>query len=76
MDHGAVAPAGCALGSVGNPFDWAWPPTTSGYLQPIFSCTPGGGGLMCVCTWVCNKNACCMYAGMCWVERGSMQVHR
>jgi hypothetical protein len=33
-------PAGCALGSasVGNPFDRVWPPTTSGDLQPIFSC--------------------------------------
>jgi hypothetical protein len=30
-------PAGCALGSVGNPFDRVWPPTTSGDLQPIFS---------------------------------------
>jgi len=26
------------LGSVGNPFDRVWPPTTSGDLQPVFSC--------------------------------------
>ena len=36
-------PAGCALGSVGNPFDRVWPPTTSGYLQPIFSCVDSRG---------------------------------
>jgi hypothetical protein len=36
-------PAGCAVGSVGNPFDRVWPPTTSGYLQPIFSCVDSRG---------------------------------
>jgi hypothetical protein len=36
-------PDGCVLGSVGNPFDRAWPPTTSGYLQPIFSCVDSRG---------------------------------
>ncbi len=36
-------PADCALGSVGNPFDRVWPPTTSGYLQPIFSCVDSRG---------------------------------
>jgi hypothetical protein len=25
------------IGSVGNPFDRVWPPTTPGHLQPIFS---------------------------------------
>ena len=32
-------------GYVGNPFDRAWPPgpTTSGYLQPIFSCVDSRG---------------------------------
>jgi hypothetical protein len=34
---------GCALGSVGNPFDRVWPPTTSGDLQPIFSCVDSRG---------------------------------
>ena len=29
--------AALRLGSVGNPFDRVWPPTTSGHLQPIFS---------------------------------------
>ena len=59
-------PAGCALGSVGNPFDRVWPPTTSGHLQPIFSCVDSRGTHpLCVyvreygththvvCTWVC-----------------------
>lgn len=59
-------PAGCALGSVGNPFDRVWPPTTSGDLQPIFSCVDSRGTHpLCVyvreygththvvCTWVC-----------------------
>jgi len=36
-------PAGCALGAVGNPFDRVWPPTTSGHLQPIFSCVDSRG---------------------------------
>ena len=36
-------PAGCVPGSVGNPFDRAWPPTTSGDLQPIFSCVDSRG---------------------------------
>jgi hypothetical protein len=36
-------PAGCALGPVGNPFDRVWPPTTSGDLQPIFSCVDSRG---------------------------------
>ena len=58
-------PAGCALGSVGNPFDRVWPPTTSGHLQPIFSCVDSRGTHpLCVyvreygththvvCTWV------------------------
>ena len=31
-------PGDCVLGFVGNPFDRVWPPTTSGDLQPIFSC--------------------------------------
>ena len=58
---------GCALGgSVGNPFDRVWPPTTSGDLQPIFSCVDSRGTHpLCVyvreygththvvCTWVC-----------------------
>ena len=30
-------PTDCVFGSVGNPFDRVWPPTTSGHLQPIFS---------------------------------------
>jgi hypothetical protein len=36
--------------SVGNPFDRAWPPTTSGDLQPIFSSIDSP--LTCVYTWV------------------------
>ena len=28
---------------MGNPFDRVWPPTTSGYLQPIFSCVDSRG---------------------------------
>ena len=60
-------PAGCALcGSVGNPFDRVWLPTTTGHLQPVFSCVDSRGThplrvyvreygthTHVVCTWVC-----------------------
>jgi hypothetical protein len=36
-------PTDCVFGSVGNPFDRVWPPTTSGHLQPIFSCVDSRG---------------------------------
>ena len=59
-------PADCALGSVGNPFDRVWLPTTTGHLQPVFSCVDSRGThplrvyvreygthTHVVCTWVC-----------------------
>jgi hypothetical protein len=40
---------GALLGSVGNPFDRVWPPTTQ-----------GAHSLKCVCTWVWDINVCCI----------------
>ena len=64
----------CTLGSAGNPFDRVWPPTTSGDLQPIFSCVDSRGTHPYVCMYV--SMVCGMYVGMYWVRRESTQVHR
>jgi hypothetical protein len=56
-------PAGCRVpGSEGNTYDRAWPPTTSGYLQPIFSCVDSRGTHP-LCVYVRE------YHGM-WYARG------
>ena len=53
-----------SLGSVGNPFDRVWPPTTSGDLQPIFSHIDSQA------LPPIRLTECCMYVGMQWVVGG------
>ena len=62
-DH-VTAPSGLRSRVCGNPFDRVWPPTTSGDLQPIFSCVDSRETHP-LCLYVCHTRE----YGM-WYVRG------